>query len=229
MTHILDNFENALKELYESVLTMGSMAQRNLEAAVNGFIKRDSGLCNQAIGDDDEVNQLEMDIDRLGMEIMLRYQPVASDLRKVLAAIKISGNLERISDEAESIARRGKKMNKHPELRAAQMLEPIYEQAMSQLDKAMPSYAEVDIQVGIEVGKEDELLDRNHRKLIKDMTAAMVENTDAIKDYLHLIFIARCLERVGDHAVNIGEEAVFIGSAQDIRHGNVDLLDAEEE
>ena len=207
---------------------MGSMAQRNLEIAVKGCVDRDTDLCNSAIAEDDEVNDLEMSIDQQGMEIMLRYQPVATDLRKVLAAMKIAGNLERISDEAEGIARRGRKMNKHGELADLRLIEPIYDQAHIQLSDALRAYTDGDIQLAVEVGKKDDELDKAHRRLVKHMTSAMADDSEAVKDYLHVIFIIRALERVGDHAVNIGEEAVFMESSHDIRHGNVDKLDEEE-
>jgi len=229
MAHILDSFESALQELRQSVLKMGSMAQRNLESAIKGCMDRNSDLCNEAIAEDDEVNDLEMSIDQQGMEIMLRFQPVAADLRRVLTAMKISGNLERISDEAESIARRGRKLNKHTELRDLRLIEPIFEKARKQLDDALQSYAQKDIELGVSIGKADGSLDKAHRKLIKYLTTGMGEDPNALKNYLHLIFIVRCLERVGDHAVNIGEEAVFMESARDIRHGNWGILDSEEE
>jgi phosphate transport system protein len=225
MAHILDSFETALEELRKSVLTMGSMAQRNLEIAVRGCVERKTDLCNSAIAEEDEVNDLEMSIDQQGMEIMLRYQPVAIDLRKVLTAMKIAGNLERISDEAESIARRGRKMNKHNELDDLHLIEPIYDQARLQLADALRAYTEGDIELAVSIGKRDDELDAAHRKLVKHMTAAMAGDSEAVKDYLHAIFIIRCLERVGDHAVNIGEEAVFMESSHDIRHGNVGKLD----
>ena len=227
MAHILDSFENALNELRRSVLTMGSMSLRNLEIAIKGCVDRDTDLCNSAIAEDDEVNELEMSIDQQGMEIMLRYQPVATDLRKVLAAMKIAGNLERISDEAESIARRGRKMNKHHELADLHLIEPLYEQARFQLEDALRAYTNGDIDLAVSVGEKDDKLDRAHRKLVKYMTSAMAEDSEAVKDYLHVIFIIRCLERVGDHSVNIGEEAVFMESSHDIRHGNVDKLEED--
>ena len=111
--HILSTFNNAIQELKETTLTMAAGTQRNLQNAINGLLQRDKQLCNQAIADDEDEDQLEILIDNLGMQLIIRFRPVASDLRMVIGTMKTATNLERISDQAVSIAKRARKKLKN--------------------------------------------------------------------------------------------------------------------
>ncbi len=112
--HILGTFDEALSDLRNDLLTMAGLTERSLYRAINGLLQRDDTLCTKAIADDEEVDQLEKQIDKAGLEILLRYQPVASDLRQVISAIKLSPNIERVADEATNIAECARKLNGHP-------------------------------------------------------------------------------------------------------------------
>ncbi len=217
-THTLANFDAALKGARNNVLTMASIAQQNLENAIRGLFTRNSELCSEAIAEDDEVNSFERVIDREGFEILMRFNPVASDLREVLAGMKVANNLERVSDQAENIARRARKILKAPEVPEIQQIEPIYELAISLLKDSIRSYSEGNMELGISLFERDRELDKVHRKLIKELTKAIERDPSSVKTYLHLIFIVRCLERIGDHAVNIAEDAIFAEKAADVRH-----------
>ncbi len=222
--HILGSFEHALRDSKDFVLTMASIAQQNLENAVRGVLDRNSELCNEAIADDDEVNHYERSVDKEGLEILLRFHPVASDLRQVLATMKIANNLERISDQAENIARRGRKILKHSEVAETRMVEPLFEMAQAMIGDSVRSFAEGDITLGLSIRERDGKLDKAYSKFIKDVTKGIERDQENLRTYLNLIVIGRCLERVGDHAVNIGEDAVFVESATDIRHLGPDAL-----
>ncbi len=217
--HILGTFERALQELKEGVLTMASVAQRNLENAVKGLLDRNIELCNEAIAEDDEVNRIEKDIDQLGLEVMMRFQPVAHDLREVISAMKMANNLERISDQAESIARRARKIMRGPEIEETKLVEPIYTLAATILRDSIRAYSQADVELALSLAERDRELDKAHRHIIKQLTRTIEAGTENVKSILQLIFIIRSLERVGDHAVNISEDTVFIESATDIRHG----------
>ena len=106
--HILGSFNEALSALRENVLMMASLTERNLERALRGFFERDSELCNLVIADDEEIDQLEKQVDKDGIDLLLRFQPVAIDLRSIIAAMKLSANLERVADQATGIARRAR-------------------------------------------------------------------------------------------------------------------------
>src|SRR6201987_2640396 len=129
--HILGTFDEALSSLRNNVLMMAGLAERTLDRAVRGLLQRDDNLCVTAIADDEEIDQLEKQIDKDGVEVLLRFQPVASDLRRVVAAMKLSPNIERIADMATTIARRARKLNQHPPLPEVELMKALYEQAMS--------------------------------------------------------------------------------------------------
>ena len=226
--HTLTTFEDSLKELKQSLLLMGSTAAENLQSAVNGLLSRDTTLCNAAIAEDEVVNTYERTIDEDGMSILMRYNPLATDLRLVVGAMKIATNLERVSDLAGDVARRAKKTLKQPERDQTRLIEPIFQQALDLLNDAMRAFAEGDIDLALSLHDRDKELDASHKKATKKLTADMEEDSENVRIYLNLIFILRCLERVGDHAVNIGEDAIYVYRAADIRHVGPSALEEEE-
>src|SRR6202011_499017 len=129
--HILGTFDEALASLRNNVLMMAGLAERSLERAINRLLQRDDDLCANAIADDEEIDQLEKQIDKDGVDVLLRFQPVASDLRRVVSAMKLSSNLERMADQATNIARRARKLNHHPPLPEMELIVPMYTEAMS--------------------------------------------------------------------------------------------------
>lgn len=225
--HTLHEFEEALSNTKKSILLMASTASVNLKNAVNGLLQRDANLCNQAIADDDLVNTFERQIDEDGMEILMRFNPMATDLRIVVASMKIANNLERVSDLAENIARRARKILKKPNQDEALLIEPIFQKAIGLLDDAIQAFSEGDINLAVSLYDRDQELDELDRKAIKKLTKEMETDTENLRTYLNLIFIVRCLERVGDHAVNIGEDAVYVHRAADIRHIGPAALEEE--
>src|SRR5437868_3899181 len=127
--HILGTFDEALSSLRNNVLMMSSLTERSLDRSVTGLLQRDDELCVLAIADDEEIDQLEKQIDKDGVDLLLRFQPVASDLRRVVSAMKLSSNLERMADQAVSIARKARKLNQHPALPEAELIEPMHRHA----------------------------------------------------------------------------------------------------
>ena len=224
--HILSSFEDALSELRGSVLTMASVAQHNLEHSIKGLLSRDQTMCNEAIAEDDDVDSSEKSIDAQGHQIILRFSPVAFDLRQVLMAMKIAANLERVSDQAVGVARRARKIIKHPELPEIHEIEPLYELAMNQLRDSVKSFSDGDEKLALTLPERDDQLDRVYKKISKRLISAMEEKPEALKALIHLLFVVRCLERIGDHTVNIAEDTIFMVSARDIRH--LDLADVED-
>lgn len=216
--HILSNFDNALIELRQNVLAMARAAERNLECAVTGLMHRDDHLCIQAIANDEEVDQLEKRIDHEGIQILTLYQPVAGDLRNVVATMKMSTNLERVSDEAGNIARRARMMLKNEEIPETNLLEPIYELARQLLHDSIHAFNEMNLSLAETIDDRDDALDDAHNKLVKLLRRRMEEDSSHLKDYLDLMFMVRSLERVGDHATNIAEDTIYVESAKDIRH-----------
>ena len=216
--HILGTFDEALAALRNNVLMMAGLTERSLERAMKGLVNRDDNICATAIADDEEIDQLEKQIDKDGVDILLRFQPVASDLRRVVAAMKLSSNLERMADMATTIARRARKLNRHPPLAEVDLIRPMYDHAMSMFKDSVDAFAREDVDLARAVVPRDQKLDELNRMASHKLVDRMAQDPDQLRGYLNLIFVGRCLERVGDHATNIAEDAVYAAAAEDIRH-----------
>ncbi len=216
--HILGTFDEALASLRNNVLMMAGLTERSLERAMKGLFERNDDLCANAIADDEEIDQLEKQIDKDGVDILLRFQPVASDLRRVVSAMKLSSNLERMADQGTTIARRARKLNRHPPLPEVELIRPMYEHAMSMFKDSVDAFVREDVDLARAVVPRDQTLDDLNRAASRKLIERMAQDPDQLRGYLNLIFVGRCLERVGDHATNIAEDAVYAAAAEDIRH-----------
>ena len=216
--HILGTFDEALSDLRKDLLTMAGLAEHSLYRAINGLLQRDDSLCANAIADDEKVDQLEKQIDKASHEILIRFQPVASDLRHVASAIKISSNIERIADEATNIAECAHKLNQHPPLVEVNLVVPIQAHATSMLKDSINAFVREDVELARAVVNRDKQLDNMNGSANRQLTERMLQDPYQLRGYLNLILISRCLERVGDHATNIAEDAVYAAAAEDIRH-----------
>jgi phosphate transport system protein len=218
--HILRAFDTALDGLRSDALMMASLTDRNLQNAMACLLDRNVQLCAVTVADEREVNTLEKKVDGDGVEILLRFQPVASDLRHVVSTMKLANNLERIADQAVKIARRSRKLTMEPELDEAIALGPLFIDAVVIFRDSIRAYADGDVALARTLHDRDREIDQMNHDIASDLTARMADEPDRIPDYLNLLFIARHLERVGDHAKNIAEDAVYTAEAEDIRHPN---------
>ncbi|HEY6207322.1 MAG TPA: phosphate signaling complex protein PhoU [Chthoniobacterales bacterium] len=216
--HILGTFDEALGALRNNVLMMAGLAERSLDRALKGLLQRDDNLCATAIADDEEIDQLEKQIDKDGVDVLLRFQPVASDLRRVIAAMKLSPNIERVADQATNIARRARKLNQHPPLPETDLIAPIQAHAMKMFKDSVDAFVREDVDLARAVIERDDALDKLNKMANRQLTERMAQDPNQLRGYLNLIFVSRCLERVGDHAANIAEDAVYAAAAEDIRH-----------
>jgi phosphate transport system protein len=216
--HILRDFDHAITALKGEVLTMAARTRHNLERAFGALMGRNSELANSVIADDDEVDEAERVIDQLGMDILVKYHPMATDLRLVVSSMKISMNLERISDHAVNIAKRAKKITATSELSEVNLIEPLYTLADHLLRDAISSYSDGNGALGASLHARDKELDKMYKQTTA-LFSSRIEGTEGrCQEFLHLIFIVRSLERVGDLASNIGEDAVYLEHAKDLRH-----------
>jgi phosphate transport system protein len=216
--HILGTFDEALSVLRNDLLTIAGLTERSLYHAINGLLQRDDSLYTKAIVDDEEVDQLEKQIDEDGLEILLRYQPVASDLLLVASAMKLSPNIERMADEATNIAECASKLNKHPPVAEMKLIAPIQAHAISMFKDSIDAFVREDVELARAVVIRDNQLDDMNASANRQLTEQMMHDRDQVRSYLNLILISRCLERVGDHATNIAEDAVYAAAAEDNRH-----------
>lgn len=216
--HILGSFDEALTALRNDLLMMAGLAERSLDRALKGLLQRDDDLCTHAIADDEEIDQLERQIDQDGLDVLLRFHPVASDLRRVISAIRLSPNIERVGDQATNIAKRARKLNRHPPLPEIELIVPMQAYAVSMFKDSINAYVRESVELAHSVCGRDKQLDDMNRDANAKLTVRMMEDSDQLRGYFNLILISRALERVGDHATNIAEDAVFTAAAEDIRH-----------
>ena len=197
---------------------MSSLTTRSLENSRKGLFERDEDFCNSVIADDEEIDILEIQVDNEGIEIMMRFHPFASDLRNVIAAMKTSVNLERAADQCVGIARRVKKLLLHEQIAQTLRIEPIFQMSASLLHDSIKAYANNDIELASTIKNRDKQLDTLNREFADTLTDLMPENAGHIRAFIELIFIARCLERIGDQAKNIAEDTIFAVTVKDVRH-----------
>lgn len=216
--HIVREFDKMMGAMKADVITMAGMARQNLERAIRSLLERDLDLARAVIADDPDVDELERRIDQSGMNILVRFHPVASDLRLVITSMKMAHNIERISDHAVSIARRAKKICVASHFDESSLTEPLYSLADKLLRDAVMAYSDSNTGLGESLKARDKELDGLHKQMIASLSARLEDSNGRSEILLHLIFVARSIERIGDLAVNMGEDVVFLGKAQSIRH-----------
>jgi phosphate transport system protein len=217
--HILGVFEDAIRNLNDDIRQMGRLARANLDHAVRGLLERNADFCNRAIADDEQVDELEKQIDREGVEIIMKFGPVAKDLRRVISTMKAATAIERISDHAVALARRAKLISLRAPVPETNATQAIYELAAAMLKDAVSSFCEGDLQSALMIQSRDGDLDDAYRDYNRTLTSRMAADVPNIPTYVDLLFCARFIERIGDQSVNISEDAVYLLTAMDIRHG----------
>ncbi len=217
--HILSGFEEALRKVRDDTLIMASYALRSFDNAMRGLLNRDMDLCKLTIADDEEIDDMEKRIDHDAVHTLIRFTPVAGDLRDIIAAMKISSNLERIGDQAVTLARRARNLNRHEPLNEVKHIIPIFDFTRKMLVDAIQFYSERDAAAARELIRTDKTLDdmcHEFDTLIGDTISTRPSDTHPLLD---LLFVSRSLERIGDHAANIAEDIIFMQEARDVRHG----------
>ncbi len=216
--HIYGPFDTALENLRNNVLMMASLTERSTFNALRGLLERDSALCNQVIADDQEIDALEVEVDHDGVNILTRFHPVATDMRRVIAAMKLGANLERIADQATNIARKTRKLNEEPALDSVALVHPLFESALRMFRDTLKAHADDDTVTAREIIRRDKALDEQNREIANRLTREITIVPDRARDYIALIFIAGHIERIGDHCKSIAEDTVYSGAGSDIRH-----------
>jgi phosphate transport system protein len=204
---------------------MGGKVEQQLTAALDALTKMDTGAAETIIRRDEEVNQMEMDIDQACTTIIARRQPTASDLRLVIAVIKVNTDLERIGDEAAKVAKQIVRMSEG-EMTPSNFIEikHIGDLVGAMLRKALDAFARLDVNQAVEVVKGDAEVDLEYGSAIRSLMTFMVEDPKSVGVILDELWALRSLERIGDHAVNIAEHVVYLVQGFDVRHGRLDEL-----
>jgi phosphate transport system protein len=223
--HISAKFNSELESLRNHMLSMGGKVEQQLIRALDALMKMDSGEAELIVRRDREVNQMEMAIDDECATIIARRQPTASDLRLVIAIIKVNRDLERIGDEAAKVAKQAVRMSEDGRS-PSNFVEIQHIGAMVgvMLRQALDAFARLDVDQAVEVVKGDDKVDKEYGSAIRSLITFMVEDPRNIGSILNEMWALRSLERIGDHACNIAEHVIYLVRGLDVRHGGLNEL-----
>ena len=226
--HTFHQFDTELQDIRSRVMAMGGLVEQQLRDALTSLVDYDRALAEKVVTKDQEVNEMEIAIDEACTQVLARRQPVAYDLRLILAVVKTITNLERIGDESKHVARVTLRIPESPAV-ASQVsrLEYLGERVKRMLRKSLDALARFDVQTALEVAAEDEKVDNDYDYILRQMLTLMMEDPRNIPSVMQLCWTARALERIGDRACNIGEFVIYFVKGKDVRHTNLKTL-AEE-
>ena len=213
MTH----FENEMTDLKEKLLRMASLASAAVTRAIKALVDRDDDLARAVIEEDTAIDRLEMEIDEIAIALLSKA-PLASDLRLITVAMKASRDLERVADEATSIARRAIDLGQEPQLKPYIDIPRMATMAMEMLEDALDAFVNRNPEKARAVIPRDKEVDALNKQLHRELASYMVEKPNTITRCLSLMVISKRLERIADHAKNVAEEVVFLYEGRDIRH-----------
>ena len=227
-THISQQYNAELEDIRSKVLQMGGLVEQQIEQALQALTKADTMLGEAVIMNDTRVNQFDVAIDEECQHIIARRQPAASDLRLVVAVIKTITDLERIGDEAEKIARMAVSLagEERPKNNYAE-IQTLGQHVRQMVHDALDAFARLDIEAALRVAREDRKVDQKYEGVMRQMITFMMEDPRTISRVLNVIWAARALERIGDHARNICEYLIYLVKGKDVRHISLDQVERE--
>ena len=214
-------WEQHLADIREQLLVMSSLTERNLGQATRALLDRDDQLANLVEAEDSEVDQLEKGIDEKVIVYISTHGPMAKDCRFLITASKIASELERIADQATTIARRARDLSRVPEMASLAGIPRMAEEVQAMLRQSIKSFVERDTDLALEVIGRDRLVDAEYKEAARDVEIEIVKDPTVTARALHLLTIAKALERAGDHATNIAEEVFYLYKGEDIRHSKI--------
>ena len=227
--HTHKQFDTELEDLREKVLLMGGKVENQLNKAIQALTKADVELSDTVVEEDSSVNSLELEIDENLSSIIARRQPIAIDLRTLLAISKITTDLERIGDEASKIARMTKLIYKseHLQFPKVTIVKSIGNLASDMLQKSLDSFARLDVKTSFSVLESDYEVNEQFQLIIRKLITFVLEDPRTISAALELLTIAKAYERIGDHSKNISEHVVYLVKGTDVRHTSIDNVRKE--
>lgn len=212
------HFDEELQQLKAKLLNMGGLAEGQIQNALQALIARDSALAAQVIEGDHRVNALDVEIDEDCIRLLALQQPAARDLRLITTAMKISTELERISDLAESISERAIELNREPQLKPYIDIPRMGNWAVTMVKESLDSFVRGDVYLAQKVLKDDDFVDDLMGQLFRELLSYMLEDPRTISRAIRLTFVSKSIERVADHATNIAELVVYLVEGKIIRH-----------
>ena len=227
-THISRQYNEELEDIRTRVLQMGGLVEKHTEQALIALLKGDAELGETVSTNDYLVNKMEVGIDEECNQIIARRQPAASDLRLVMTVIKVITDLERIGDEADKIARMAVRLagEERPK-NNYQEIQFLGNHVQRMVHDALDAFARLDTEAALRVAREDRQVDKEYEGVMRQMITYMMEDPRTITRVLNVIWAARALERIGDHARNICEYVIYLVKGKDIRHISLDQVERE--
>jgi phosphate transport system protein len=208
--HIVKAYEEELRKLSNTVAEMGGLAESQLGGAIQAVSERDSELAARVVEGDTKVDQLERDLDNLAIRLLALRQPVARDLREIFAALKMASDIERIADYVANVAKRSIALSQTPPVRPVFALPRMAQFAQLLIKDVLDAYVERDAEKAYEVWTRDAELDEMYSSLFRELLTYMMEDPRSIGPCTHLLFMAKNIERIGDHATNIAENLYYL-------------------
>ncbi len=214
--HIVSSFDEELTRLNNIISQMGGLAESQLISAIRAISKRDSELAEQVIVSDLRIDKLEQEVQDFAVRVLALRQPMADDLRQVVTALKLSNDLERIGDLAKNIAKRAQVLNQIPPIRPVQVIPNMARLAQEIIKDVLDAYIENDAEKAQRVWARDQEVDDMYNSLFRELLTYMMEDPRNITASTHLLFIAKNIERIGDHATNIAETIYYRIKGEDL-------------
>lgn len=227
--HLSTQFDAELSAISTRVLEMGGLVESQVSQSVYALTHFSGEIASEVLSKEEVVNTMEMDIDRDLSSIIARRQPTARDLRLLIAISKAIANLERVGDEAARIARTVQRLiNSGVSTRMRLPVNDLLfesELAVVQLRKALDAFARLDVEKALEVLKQDDQIDQEFEGLLRKLITFMMEDPRTISSSIDLVFVAKAIERVGDHAKNLAEVIIYVVKGTDVRHNSVGAVE----
>jgi phosphate transport system protein len=226
--HLSTQFDNDLNGVSSQLMEMGGLVETQIQRAIQALARFSTALADEVILDEDRVDSQEVAIDHALTSIVARRQPAARDLRLLLAISKITTNLERVGDEAQKIARMVKSIVESGEARNMPIgdLHLSFDLAADLIHRALDAFARLDVNAAAGIMKEDDLIDREFKGFTRKLITYMMEDPRTISHSLDLLFLAKAVERIGDHAKNIAEFIIYIVKGTDVRHSSLTHIES---
>jgi phosphate transport system protein len=218
MDRLVRHFQEELDALKARLLAMGGLAEERVRQVVKSLAERDSDAIAEVLAGDQPINDLHIEIDDRCVKLLALHQPMAADLRIIVAAVKINTDLERVGDLAVNIGEAGQRYLRHPPVKPLIDIPRMGELAQRMLRDALDAFVRRDLELAKSVLAQDDALDTLKSLIFRDLLAHMTQAPGTIEPAMDLILISRHLERIGDHATNVAEDVIFILSAKDVRH-----------
>ena len=218
MERVTRHFQEELEGLQQRLLSMGGLAEERMCDSVRAVSERDALLVDRILAGDEPINALHIEIDDRCFKLLALHQPMAADLRAIVAAVKINTDLERVGDLAVNIAEAGKRYLQHAPVKPLIDIPRMGDIAQRMLRNALDAFVRRDVHLAQSVLAADDQLDALKTQIFRELLTFMLADPSTIEPALDLILISRHLERIGDHATNIAEDVIFMVSARDVRH-----------